>query len=112
MNPTPEKKAPEKKAAAKAGQPDGSRTGEGLVALVGIGPGDEALLTLRAAALLAGADLVVAAPWVSERVAHRLRGDATVVDPATLEQDPKLLIKAAKAGQVALRLFRGDPFLF
>ncbi len=112
MNPTPEKKAPEKKAAAKAGQPDGPRTGEGLVALVGIGPGDEGLLTLRAAALLAEADLVVAAAWVSERVAHRLRGDATVVDSATLEQDPKLLIKAAKAGQVALRLFGGDPFLF
>jgi uroporphyrinogen III methyltransferase/synthase len=112
VNPTPEKKAPEKMAAAKAGQPDGPTTGEGLVALVGIGPGDEGLLTLRAAALLAEADLVVAAPWVSERVAHRLRGDATVVDSATLEQDPKLLIKAAKAGQVALRLFGGDPFLF
>ena len=114
MNPTPEKKALEKKAAAKTGQgtPDGSRSGGGIVALVGIGPGDEGLLTLRAATLLAEADLVVAAPWVSERIAHRLRPDATVADSAALEQDPKLLIKAAKAGQVALRLFGGDPFLF
>ncbi len=62
--------------------------------------------------MLAEADLVVAAPWVSEQIAHRLRGDATVVDSAALEQDPKLMIKAAKAGQVALRLFGGDPFLF
>jgi uroporphyrinogen III methyltransferase/synthase len=113
VNPTPEKKAPEKKEAAKAGQvaTGGSPSG-GLVALVGIGPGDEGLLTLRAATLLAEADLVVAAPWVSEQIAHRLRGDATVVDSAALDQDPKLLIKAAKAGQVALRLFGGDPFLF
>ncbi len=114
MNPTPEKKAPEKKAGAKAGQagPEVPSSGGGLVALVGIGPGDEGLLTLRAATLLAEADLVVAAPWVSERIVHRLRGDATVADSAVLEQDPKLLIKAAKAGQIALRLFGGDPFLF
>ncbi len=114
MNPTPEKKAPEKKAGAKAGQagPEVPSSGRGLVALVGIGPGDEGLLTLRAATLLAEADLVVAAPWVSERIVHRLRGDATVADSAVLEQDPKLLIKAAKAGQIALRLFGGDPFLF
>jgi uroporphyrinogen III methyltransferase / synthase len=114
VNPTPEKKAQDKKAAAKSGQaaPEGWKSGGGLVALVGIGPGDEGLLTLRAAALLAEADLVVAAPWVSEQIAHRLRGDATVVDSAVLEHDPKLMIKAAKAGQVALRVFGGDPFLF
>ena len=114
MNPTPEKKAPDTREAAKTGQaaPDGSAGSGGLVALVGIGPGDEGLLTLRAATLLAEADMVVAAPWVSEQIAHRLRGDATVVDSAALEQDPKLMIKAAKAGQVALRLFGGDPFLF
>jgi uroporphyrinogen III methyltransferase / synthase len=108
VNPTAEKKA-----GAKAGQagPAGS-PGGGLVALVGIGPGDESLLTLRAAALLAEADLVVGAPWVNERIAHLLRPDATMVDSSTLDQDPKLLIKTARAGQVALRLYSGDPFLF
>jgi len=108
VNPTPEKKAGVK--AGRAGPP--GLPGRGLVALVGVGPGDEALLTLRAAALLAEADLVVGAPWVNERVAHLLRPDATMVDSATLDQDPKLLIKSAKAGQVALRLYSGDPFLF
>jgi uroporphyrinogen III methyltransferase/synthase len=106
VNPTPEKKA-----GAKAGQAGPGGPG-GLVALVGVGPGDEGLLTLRAAALLAEADLVVAAPWVSERIAHLLRADATVADSAALDQDPKLLIKAAKAGQLAVRLYSGDPFLF
>jgi uroporphyrinogen III methyltransferase / synthase len=107
------KPTPDKKTRAKVGQarPAGS-LGGGMVALVGIGPGDEALLTLRAAALLAEADLVIGPPWVNERVAHLLRPEATVVDSATLDQDPKLLIKTARAGQVALRLYSGDPFLF
>jgi len=93
-----------------AGQAAGRTTG--LVAMVGVGPGDEGLLTIRAARLLAEADLVVAAPWVSERIAHLLRADATVTDSAALDAEPKLLIRAAKAGQLALRLFGGDPFLF
>jgi len=109
VNPTREKKAGTKTGQAAA---ERAKSSGGLVALVGIGPGDEGLLTLRAATLLAEADLVVAAPWVSEQIAHRLPNDATVVDSAALEQDPKLMIKAAKAGQVALRLFGGDPFLF
>ncbi len=83
-----------------------------MVAFIGVGPGDEGLLTLRAAALLAEADLVVAAPWVSERIAHLLRPDATVIDSATLDTDARQLTKAAKQGQLVLRLFSGDPFLF
>jgi uroporphyrinogen III methyltransferase/synthase len=108
VNPT----AVTKTAGTKAGERAPERTKRGLVALVGIGPGDEGLLTVRAAALLAKADLVVAASWVSERIRHLLRPEATVVDAASADQDPKLLAKAAKAGQVALRLFSGDPFLF
>jgi uroporphyrinogen III methyltransferase/synthase len=108
VNPT----AVTKTAGTKAGERAPERTKRGLVALVGIGPGDEGLLTVRAAALLAKADLVVAASWVSERIRHLLRPEATVVDSASADQDPKLLAKAAKAGQVALRLFSGDPFLF
>jgi uroporphyrinogen III methyltransferase/synthase len=69
-------------------------------------------MTVRAAALLARADLVVAASWVSERIAHLLRPETTVVDSAAPDSDPKMLIKAAKSGQTALRLFSGDPFLF
>jgi uroporphyrinogen III methyltransferase/synthase len=89
---------------------EGSRPG--MVAFVGVGPGDEELLTLRAARLLGQADLVVAAPWVSERIAHLLREDVTLIDSATLEPDARQLIKAARSGQLALRVFSGDPFLF
>ncbi len=87
------------------------RTG-GLVAFVGAGPGDEGLLTLRAAALLEAADLVVAAPWVSERITHLLKPAATVLDSANLDADGRQLVKAARAGQLVVRLFSGDPFLF
>ncbi len=115
MNPTPVTKM----AGDKSGQPaaDGAtRTagprGAGLVAFVGAGPGDEGLLTLRAAALLGQADLVVAARWVAERVAHLIPADAAVADDEALQQDPRLLIKAAKSGQLVVRLFSGDPFMF
>src|SRR5215467_10476469 len=84
----------------------------GWVALVGAGPGDENLLTIRAAALIARADLVVAAQWLGERLGHLLKPGATLVDSDAQLQDPKLLIKAAKAGQLAVRLFAGDPFMF
>lgn len=84
----------------------------GMVAFVGVGPGDEGLLTLRAAGLLAEADLVVAAPWVSERITHLLRKDATVLDSSAIDSDSRQLIKAAKQGQLVVRLFSGDPFMF
>jgi uroporphyrinogen III methyltransferase/synthase len=98
---------------AQAETPPGeSGGGAGLVAFVGVGPGDEGLLTLRASALLARADVVVAAPWVSDRIAHLLSPEAEIIDSATLDQDSRQLVKAAKSGQLVLRLFSGDPFMF
>ena len=84
----------------------------GWVAFVGAGPGDENLLTVRAAALIGRADLVVAPQWVGERIGHLLKPGATLADSDAQLADPKLLIKAAKAGQLAVRLYSGDPFMF
>jgi uroporphyrinogen III methyltransferase/synthase len=84
----------------------------GWVAFVGAGLGDESLLTVRAAALIGRADLVVASQWLGEQLGHLLKPDATLADSDAQLQDPKLLIKAAKAGQLAVRLLPGDPFLF
>jgi uroporphyrinogen III methyltransferase/synthase len=111
VNPTPATKKPD------AGQ-DPSTTagasapGTGLAAFVGVGPGDEGLLTLRAAELLASADVVVGRAELTGLLGHRLRPDATVTEAADPEQDAKVLIKAAKAGQVAVRVCTGDPLLF
>jgi uroporphyrinogen III methyltransferase/synthase len=84
----------------------------GSVAFVGAGPGDESLLTVRAAGLIGRADLVVAPAWLGDRLAHLLKPGATLADSEAQVQDPKMLIKAARAGQLAVRLFAGDPFLF
>jgi uroporphyrinogen III methyltransferase/synthase len=84
----------------------------GWVAFVGAGPGDEGLLTVRAAELLAKADLVVAGPELMEQVRRLVRPEAEIADTDALAQDPKLLVKAARSGQHVVRLMRGDPFLF
>ncbi len=84
----------------------------GLVAFVGAGPGNEGLLTLRAAELLAHADLVVGSPELTGRLRHLLRADVVVPDSASPEQDPRMLARAAKAGQLVVRLYEGDPFIF
>src|SRR5580704_2211690 len=114
MNPTPaqpghaagEKTAASDKAAGK------KTPAVGRVAFVGAGPGAEELLTVRAAALISQADLVIAAPWVSENFAHLLKDGATLADSAGLQDDPRLAVKAAKAGQAVVRVFGGDPFMF
>jgi uroporphyrinogen III methyltransferase / synthase len=84
----------------------------GLVAFVGAGPGDQGLLTLRAVDLLAQADLVVGPAELTGPLAGRLREDAEVVEGGDAERDARTLIRAANAGQLAVRLFAGDPFLF
>jgi uroporphyrinogen III methyltransferase / synthase len=91
---------------------DDGRQASGWVAFVGAGPGDEGLLTVRAAALLAKADLVVASPELLEQLGRLVRPEAETADAEALAQDPRLLIKAARAGQHVVRLLRGDPFLF
>nr|WP_268890428.1 uroporphyrinogen-III synthase [Actinomadura macrotermitis] len=82
-----------------------------MVVLVGMGPGDPGLLTLRAAAELGRADAVVAdhARVHPEIMAH-CRADAEILDSAA--GDPvKLAVKAARAGRRVVRLFQGDPGL-
>jgi len=83
----------------------------GWVALVGAGPGDEGLLTIRAAELLGMAPLIVAAPE-HESVVNRLKSvDAQVEEPADGASGARQLIHGAKAGQLVVRLYQGDPLL-
>jgi uroporphyrinogen III methyltransferase/synthase len=92
-------------AAKRAAQP-------GLAAFVGTGPGSAELLTVRAAGLLGRADLVFATPEVADRVRHLLPVGAQVRDRSELDADPRLLVKAVKAGQLAVAAYDGDPLLF
>jgi uroporphyrinogen III methyltransferase / synthase len=100
------------KPAAKQAGAKAEKQAAGWVAFVGAGPGDESLLTVRATALLAGADLVVAGPELMDQLGRLVRPEAEIADADALAQDPRLLVKAAKAGQHVVRLVRGDPFLF
>jgi uroporphyrinogen III methyltransferase/synthase len=111
VNPTTGKTGKQGRAAGDNGA-EAASPAAGWVAFVGAGPGDESLLTVRAADLLGRADLVVAAPWVGERLGHLMKPGATLADSDAQLQDPKMLIKAAKTGQLVVRLFSGDPFMF
>ena len=92
----------------------------GTVYLVGAGPGDPGLLTVRGAALLRQADLVVYDHLVSPRLLDHCRPGAKQVyvgkEPdrhsASQRSINRLLVRAAKAGHTVVRLKGGDPFLF
>jgi uroporphyrinogen III methyltransferase / synthase len=92
----------------------------GKVYLVGAGPGDAGLLTLRAAELIARADLVALDALVSKDIAARIPKSTQVVyvgkraSAHALPQDQinQLLVAEAKKGKTVVRLKGGDPFVF
>ena len=82
----------------------------GQVALVGAGTGDPGLLTARAAAVLAAADLVVADERCGDAVLAGVREDAEVQRTQPGEPAGPVLVAAAKEGRTVVRLLPGDPF--
>lgn len=92
----------------------------GKVYLVGAGPGDAGLLTLKAAECLAQADVVLYDSLANEALLSRapVRAVRTLVGKregrATMSQEEieGLLIGHARAGRVVVRLKGGDPFVF
>jgi uroporphyrin-III C-methyltransferase/precorrin-2 dehydrogenase/sirohydrochlorin ferrochelatase len=93
---------------------------EGRVTLVGAGPGDPDLLTLKALRALQDADVVFYDELVSPEILDRARRDASRVPVGRRAGEPgigqdainRLLIEAAKSGQRAVRLKGGDGFVF
>jgi uroporphyrin-III C-methyltransferase/precorrin-2 dehydrogenase/sirohydrochlorin ferrochelatase len=90
------------------------------VALVGGGPGDPGLLTVRGRQLLAEADVVVADRLAPRAVLGELAPDVLVIDAGkiphgramTQREINELLIGHASAGRFVVRLKGGDPFVF
>src|SRR3954466_16182052 len=92
----------------------------GKVFLVGAGPGDPGLLTMRAADLIARADFIAIDALVSDAIADRAPKSAEVVyvgkraskHPLPQDKINQLLIDEAKKGKTVVRLKGGDPFVF
>ncbi len=93
----------------------------GTVALVGAGPGDPGLLTLRAAELLGQADVVLVDRLVDPGVLKHIREGAEVLDvgktswTGTAPRQEAInaqLVAHALAGKRVVRLKGGDPFVF
>ncbi|VVS97291.1 uroporphyrinogen-III C-methyltransferase [Erythrobacter sp. EC-HK427] len=93
---------------------------KGTIYLVGAGPGDPDLLTLRAARLIERAGLIVHDGLVDPAILALARPDAELVSVAkqrarhTLPQEEinGLLVREALKGRDVVRLKGGDPFIF
>jgi uroporphyrin-III C-methyltransferase/precorrin-2 dehydrogenase/sirohydrochlorin ferrochelatase len=100
--------------------PDTSDVMRGGVALVGGGPGDPELITVRGRRLLARADVVVADRLAPPELLAELGAHVEVIDAAkipygrAMAQDAinDVLVERARAGQFVVRLKGGDPFVF
>jgi uroporphyrin-III C-methyltransferase/precorrin-2 dehydrogenase/sirohydrochlorin ferrochelatase len=92
----------------------------GRVALIGCGPGDPDLLTLKALQRLQEADVLVVDRLVNPEILEYARRDAerilvgkTPGGPSTSQAEiDRILVREAKAGKVVARLKSGDPFIF
>ncbi|SOC46376.1 uroporphyrin-III C-methyltransferase / precorrin-2 dehydrogenase / sirohydrochlorin ferrochelatase [Blastococcus aggregatus] len=96
---------------------DGRR---GRVVLVGGGPGDPGLITVRGRQALAQADVVVVDHLGPRSLLAGLRRDVEIVDASKLprgrampqEEINRLLVRHAREGRLVVRLKGGDPFVF
>ena len=92
----------------------------GKVYLVGAGPGDPGLFTIKGLELLRKADVVMYDALANPELLKECRPDAEVIDAGKRARDHhlsqwqtnELLVKYAKEGKLVVRLKGGDPFLF
>ncbi|MBI3283839.1 MAG: uroporphyrinogen-III C-methyltransferase [Burkholderiales bacterium] len=94
--------------------------GAGKVILVGAGPGDPDLLTLKAAKAIQQADVILLDDLVNPELLRHARADARVIAVGKrggCQSTPqafieKLMLAEARAGRCVVRLKGGDPFVF
>ncbi len=92
----------------------------GIVHLVGAGPGDPGLLTVRAVELIAAADVILYDRLIPETALSHAREDAELVyvgkqgdgPQFPQEETNRLLVEHGRAGRRVVRLKGGDPFVF
>jgi uroporphyrin-III C-methyltransferase/precorrin-2 dehydrogenase/sirohydrochlorin ferrochelatase len=92
----------------------------GWVALVGAGPGEPELITVKGRRLLAEADVVVVDRLVPGLLLDELRPEVELVDASKIPYGPgraqaeinRILVDRARAGAAVVRLKGGDPYVF
>ncbi|HET9915287.1 MAG TPA: uroporphyrinogen-III C-methyltransferase [Anaerolineales bacterium] len=100
--------------------PDSSSSTNGIVYLVGGGPGDPGLITVKGLKCLRRADVVLHDRLIALELLDEIPAHAEVID---VGKEPKhhrrsqqeindLLIEKARAGKIVVRLKGGDPFVF
>ncbi|MEU4369715.1 uroporphyrinogen-III C-methyltransferase [Micromonospora chersina] len=112
--------APGRPSVPAPGAPETSAAPVGRVALVGAGPGDPELITVRGWRLLTEAEVVVADRLVPGLLLDELRPDVELVDASKIPYGPsraqeeinRILVDRARAGKVVVRLKGGDPYVF
>jgi uroporphyrin-III C-methyltransferase len=84
------------------------------VYLVGAGPGDPELITVRGLELVRRCDALVVDELVAPELVEEAPSDALVIDRAGMAQDgvTELLVELGSAGLEVVRLKGGDPFVF
>ena len=93
---------------------------KGKVYLVGAGPGDPELLTVKGQRLLKRCDAIVYDYLVDDRLLEEVSEEAERYDvgkrpgrhSVAQEEIERLIVRLAKAGKTVVRLKGGDPFLF
>lgn len=93
---------------------------KGAVYLVGAGPGDPGLLTVKGLELIRKADVIVYDALANPEILEERRSGARIIDAGkrggkhTLTQDQTnaLLVELASEGNMVVRLKGGDPFMF
>ncbi|MDQ7909586.1 uroporphyrinogen-III C-methyltransferase [Phytohabitans sp. ZYX-F-186] len=105
---------------AGASAPAREVVGGGRVVLIGAGPGDPELITVKGRRLLAEADVVVADRLVPGLLLDELRPEVELVDASKIPYGPakaqeeinRILVERAAAGLMVVRLKGGDPYVF
>lgn len=101
-------------------QLDEPEAAQGEIILVGAGPGDSGLLTLRGLQVMQLADVVLYDYLVSDEILDLVRRDADRIcvgkranaHSVPQEETNRLLVELAKQGKRVVRLKGGDPFIF
>ena len=97
-----------------------AETAQGRVLLVGAGPGDPELLTLKAVRALKSADVILYDRLVATAVFEHARREVELLPVGKSKGEPsipqdkiqELMIERARAGQTVVRLKGGDPLVF